>query len=387
MANTLTRLIPTVYSALDTVSRELVGFIPAVRRNTGIERASKGQTIRFPIVPQGATEDITPGQLPADSGSQTIGYGDLTISKSKAYPILWNGEEQNSLNAGADVTQIPNPILQDQFAQAFRTLTNEIEADIWAEYVNSSRAVGTAGTLPFGTADDLSDFANVLKELNINGAPANDLHMILGNASAANIRAKQSSLFKVNESGTNDLLRRGFIGTVQGMMIGESNQVGAHTKGTGTSYVTNLGATLPVGSTDIIIDTGSGTVVAGDVVTFAGDSNQYVVTTGVAAAGTITIAEPGLKQTLADGVAMTIVDSTNETNIAFDRNSIVLATRLPLSPQGGDSADDTQTVIDPVSGLAFEVKIYRQYRQVKYEVSIAWGVSMVKPEHAINLLG
>ena len=390
MANVLTGLVPTIYQALDTVSRELVGFIPAVRRNTGIDRAAKGQDITFPIVPQGSAEDITPGQEPADTGDQTIGTGTMTISKSRAYPIKWNGEEQRSLENGSDNPQYDN-ILKDQFAQAFRTLVNEIEYDLFTAYAEASRAVGTAGTLPFGDGTKLTDFANIVKELNINGAPKGDRHLVLGNLDAGNLRANMANLFRVNESGDDKLLREGYIGKVQGLMVGESGQSEGHTKGDGSGYVTNLGATLPIGSTDIAIDTGSGTVLAGDVVTFAGDTNKYVVTTGVTAAGTITIGGPGLKQTLADGVAMTIGDSSNEIGLAFDRGALVLGARLPatvtINGKVADKAIDRMTIIDPVSGLPFEVAVYSQYRQMKIEVSIAWGWKMVKPAHAIQLLG
>jgi hypothetical protein len=59
-------------------------------------------------------------------------------------------------------------------------------------------------------------------------------------------------------------------------MIKESGQITTVTKGTGASYVTS-GSTA-VGVTDIALVTGTGTVLPGDVVTFAADANnKYVV--------------------------------------------------------------------------------------------------------------
>jgi len=111
------------------------------------------------------------------------------------------------------------------------------------------------------------------------------------NAVAANLRGKQSGLFKVNESGDTQFLRNGSLGQVEGMQLHQSGQLVLHTKGTGTSYTTN-GSNGP-GTVSIPIITGTNTVVAGDVVTFAADSNnKYMVNVGVAAPGTIVIGNP-----------------------------------------------------------------------------------------------
>src|SRR4030095_6408467 len=45
-ANTLTNLIADTYVALDIVSRELVGFIPSVGRNSSLDRCALNATIR-----------------------------------------------------------------------------------------------------------------------------------------------------------------------------------------------------------------------------------------------------------------------------------------------------------------------------------------------------
>ncbi|MFQ5473336.1 MAG: P22 coat - protein 5 family protein, partial [Dehalococcoidia bacterium] len=258
-----------------------------------------------------------------------------------------------------------------------------VETDLGALYVAASRAYGTAGTTPF--ASTLGDPAQVRKILVDNGAPKTDLQMVLNTTAGANLRTL-AQLTKANEAGGDDLLRRGVLLDIHGLAIRESAQVKSHTKGTGASYTSDT-AGYAVGATSITLITGTGTVLAGDVVTFAGDSNKYIVKTGVSAPGTIVLAEPGLRVALpASAVAMTIgANSTN--NMAFDREAIWLATRVPAMPEGGDGAADVTTVTDPQSGLAFQVAMYKQYRQVTYEVALAWGVKVSKPEHTAILLG
>src|SRR5207244_1460068 len=104
-----------------------------------------------------------------------------------------------------------------------------IESDLAiAAYTGASRAVGTAGTTPFTTGGDLSDFANVRRVLDDNGAPQSDLHIVVNGASAAALRGKQSLLLKVNESGSDALLRHGSLTDqpVAGMWLHNSAQLG-----------------------------------------------------------------------------------------------------------------------------------------------------------------
>ena len=100
--NTLTDLIPDLYAALDIVSRELVGMIPAVTFDGGVSRAAVDQQVVVPVVPSSnAMVDATPAMAIPAEADQTIGNVKLTISKSKVVPFSWNGEEQRGLNTGA----------------------------------------------------------------------------------------------------------------------------------------------------------------------------------------------------------------------------------------------------------------------------------------------
>lgn len=377
MSNTLTGLIPTIYTALDTVSREQVGFIPAVSRNAKADAAAKGQTVTASVAPIAKTVDITPGATAPNDGDQSIGSVEVKITKSKMAPVKWNGEEQLALGPAGTY----NTILADQFTQAFRALSNEVDADLAALYYASSRAVGEAGKAPFGVAGDLSDAADARQVMSDNGSPTTDLQMVLGSSAIANLRGKQSVLFKVNESGTDALLREGIIGRLEGFNIHESANVKKHASAA-TGYLVN--GEKEEGDIIIAVDTGTGAFKAGDIVTFAGDAHQYVI--AVATASTITLAAPGLRQDLADDTAITVL-GTYTANMAFDRGAFLLAARTPAMPEGGDTADDVMNVTDPKSGITFQVALYRQYRQVRYEVGLSWGVAPVKTEHSCIILG
>ena len=112
-----------------------------------------------------------------------------------------------------------------------------------------------------------------------------------------------------------------------------------------------------------------------------------MVAAGVAAPGVVNLAAPGLRKALAaSAVALTIVGAATR-NMAFARTALALATRAPALPEGGDMAVDRQTIVDPRTGMAFEIAMYAQYRQMQYEISAAWGTQCFKPEHLALLLG
>ena len=381
MANTLTNLIPVFYQALDRVSREKTGFIPNVAKDVSADSVGKDQVVRVPIAPASTASDISPAATAPVTGSQTIGYTDITISKSRFVPLLWNGEEQKS------VSGIVGSVLEDQIAQAIRTLNNEVEADIAGLYTKTSRAYGTAGTTPFSSS--LEDAAQIRKILDDNGAPDDGARAIVVNTTAG---AKLRSLSGVNTNyaaGTSQVLTQGQFFPLFGFNMAESAQVKAHTKGAGTGY-DFVAAGEAIGQTTLSLEGGTVNttgIKAGDVVTFGTDANKYVVNTGITAtSGDIVIGAPGLLVAGADATEMTIGDSYTA-NMAFHKNAIQLVTRAPAMPLVGDSADDAMIITDPVTGISYRICVYKQFKQVAYTIELAWGCAMVKPEWSAILLG
>jgi len=382
VANTLTNLAADIYKAADIVGRELVGLVPSVTINAGAERAAKGDTVRSAFTrAQTVNTTYAPAMIIPEGTDQVVDNKTMTLNKFASIQIPWTGEDVKHLNNGIGF----ETVYGDQFKQAFRAISNKMEADLWTEVrSNASRAYGTAGTTPF--ASDFNSLPQLRKILVDNGMPFDGLvSLVMDTTAGANLRSL-AQLQKINESAMPELIRQGAISELMGFMLKESAQVAPVTAGTGASYTTNT-AGYAVGATAITLITGTGTINAGDVVTFAGDTNKYVVAVGIAAPGTITLAAPGLRKAVAASAVAVTVGGNFTGNVALHRNAVELAVRPPAEPNGGDAADDVMVVQDPHSGLTFEVRAYKGYRKQMIEVGTLYDVKAWKPEAIALLLG
>ena len=383
MANVLTDLAPDIYKAADVVGREQVGFIPACTINAdGSERVAKNGTVRSHFTRKATAVDVSPSMTIPEGTDQTVDNKTLVINKFRAVQIPWTGEDVKYVNTQGGPGF--STIYGDQLAQAMRTLTNEIEADLGvAAYQGASRAVGTAGTTPFASSHTIVN--DVRKALVDNGSPVMDgqVSLVMNTTAGTNFR-NLSNLYKVNEAGSASLLRQGVLQDISSIMMRESAQVATHTKGTGSGYLLN--GALAVDDTVATVDTGTGTILAGDVVTYAADTgNKYVVNTALSG-GDFAMGSPGARIALPDNNAITIGNDYTA-NVAFHRTALELAIRAPAVPEGGDTATDAITVQDPWSGIVFEIRVYKGYRKTMIEVAAAWGVKAWKPDNIITLLG
>lgn len=383
-ANTLTNLLPDLYAGMDVVSRELVGFIPAVTRNVSAERAAVGEPVRYAITPTLSSSNITPAMTVPEPTDRTIGSDTIVITKSKCVEFGFNGEEQKGLNNGPGFVSVQ----ADLFAQALRTIVNEMESDLALEAaLGASRAYGTAGTTPFAT--NTGETAQLKKILDDNGCPLSERSLIIDTSAGAALRTL-ANLTRVNEAGTSMTLRDGELLNLNNFSIKESAGVVTPVIGTAASATTNT-AGYAVGATTITLaSAGTGTFIAGDVVTFAGDANKYVLSAGDADTsngGTIVLQAPGLRKAIAASAVNITVVAQSVRNIGFTRSALHLVARAPALPKEGDAALDRMTITDLRSGMAFEISMYAGYRKMRYEVAAAWGVKAVKKAHIAALLG
>lgn len=376
MANVFTALTPTLFAAAQEVSAEPFGVISAINANFDDKGVAIGDTVKITVAPTATATDFAPGVAAAQGADNTATTVPVTISASKKVSWHMTGEQLRTLENGSTDGEWVRQLV----AQGMRTLRNGAEAAACAAIkAGASRAFGTAGTNPF--ASDINAIADVRKILMDNGAPMADLQLCI-DSTAGTAARKLGIIQQAYQAGSDEERRSGALLRQFGFAIRESAGIVQHTKGTGASYVTS-GSTA-IGVKDVALVTGTGTVLAGDVVTFAADSaNKYVVNNGVAAPGTISLGRPGARATIATANALTVGNSYTP-NLAFERNAVVGIMRPPIFPE---NATIQKTLISDAMGMTYLLLQIQQYGQTTWELHLAYGFACAQSEHIAILMG
>jgi len=377
MANVFTNLAADIYVAAEKVGAELVGGVGAVRINSGSQQAAKGDTVRSAFTqPQTVSTTYAPSMTIPEGTDQTVDNKTMSLNTYASIQIPYTGEDIKHLNNGAGY----ETVYGNQIEQAMRSIRNKIELDLMLHLgQNAGNAYGTAGTTPYAT--NMNDLPNIMKLLLDRGCPDDgNITGIYDTTAAVNIQ-NLSNLFKVNEAGDSALLRRGVLGQLYNVILARSAQVARPAVGTAASYV--LDGAHAAGAKSITVKTGTGTLVAGDVVTI--NSVKYVVNTGLAAAGTFTI-QSGLVAAGSDGDTVTL-SAISRRNVVLHKDAAELAMRPLANPINGDAAVDVIDVRDPVSGLVFRLSAYKGFHKAMIEIGVLYGYKLWLPDFAAIHLG
>lgn len=374
MANVLTALQPILFSVAQEVSAEPFGVVSAINNNFDHKGVAKGDQVKVPVAPTRAASDFTPGNTTPQGADATA--EDVAVEITHSRKVSWHlsGEQQRSLDNGATSTEW----IRQLVAQGMRTLRNEAEVTAAeAIKVGASRAVGTAGGSPFAT--NLDGIVDVRKVLADNGAPMADLQLVFDTTDGAALR-KLGIIQQADQAGTAEERRSGRLLRQFGFELRESAGIKAHVPGSGTGYLVN-GSGVAAKDRSVPVDTGTGTIVAGDVVAFAADTaNKYV--SGGLVGSALGINRPGLRTGIADNNAIT-VSAAYTPVLAFERQAVVGVMRPPIMPA---NPTISQMLISDGQGMTYLMLDISQYGQRTWEIHLAWGFKVVQQEHVAILL-
>ena len=375
MTNALTALAPTLFSVAQEVAAEPFGVIDSINVNFSDKGVAIGDSVTVPVAPVATASTYTPAMTTTAGTDSTASSVAVSISTNSM--VSWNltGEQVRSLQNGGNYEEWVRQLI----GQGMRTLRNEAEANCAAVIKQAaSRAVGTSGTTPFAsTLDLLVDARRVLRD---NGAPMADLQFCMDTAAGAKL-LKLGIIQNAYQAGSEEERRQGRFLRQFGFRIQESAGIVAHTIGGGSAY--ELTANHAVGATAINVDTGTGTILAGDVVTFAGTTDHQYVVNSALSGGTFSIGKPGLRAAESNNDVVTITAAYTP-NLAFERNAVVAVMRPPLIPA---NANIQQRTISDGRGMTYLLVQVAGDGMLTWRLHLCSGFKVVQPEFVCIVKG
>jgi len=379
MANTLNEVTPQLLAMGLRALREQ-SFMPLVVNREYDEMAGqRGSTIDVPIPSAIAAQDVSPAATPPSTADVSPTSVPIALDQWKEAPFYLTDKDQMEVQRGT---------LPMQASEAVKSLANAVNNYILGLYTAIYGYTGTAGTTPF--ASDTSDATDARKILNTQLAPMDPRRMVIdpdAEANALNLRAFQDASFSTSGSA----ILEGQINRKLGFDWLMHQLVPTHTAGTAVNKTVTLTSDSAADATSVTLDNDSGTstLLEGDIISFAGHSQTYVVTADatLTTGGVSVSIDPPLQQAV-DGsgtaVAVTVRDD-HTVNLAFHRDAIAFATR-PLAGSNHPNAVIEQRV-DQASGLALRLEVSREHKRDRFSFDVLYGAAVIRPELAVRLAG
>lgn len=374
MANVLTAVMPKLLATGLMALREQAIMPRLVNRGYDTIAGQKGSTIDVPIPSAIAAQDVTPANTPPNTGDISPTSVPITLNNWKEAPFYLTDK---------DMLEAMEGTIPMQASEAVKSLANAVNTSILGQYVSFFGFTGTPGTTPF--ASDVTAATQARKLLNKQLAPMDPRYIVLDPEAEANALglqpiSNQSWRVGLNESA----IVSGMISRTLGFDWFMHQLAPTHVAGVGAGYLVNTG-TAAVGDKTVVVDTGTGALKVGDIITFAGSTQTYVITAAYAGgSGTIAF-YPGLKAAPADNAAITVAAS-HTVNLAFHRDAIAFATR-PLENMGDGLGSRILSAVDPESGLTLRLEVTREHKRVRWSYDILYGTAVVRPELGVRIAG
>lgn len=374
MANDLSAFIPQILAQALPILRATLVYPRLVNRQFEPAPGERGSTITIPVSYALSVSDVTPSNTPPSTADIVPTYETITLDR-------WR--ESAFYLTDRDLVQVSSGILPMQAQEAVKALANDVNTWIVGELRKSvPYTVGTPGTAPFNT--DFSEYLDARRILNENLAPMTDRAVVLDAVADANVlglRPIQDASYR----GTTDGIREAMIGRILGAdWYLDQSTITDFTPGTATGWLVN-GAVL-AGNKQVAVDTGSGTFVPGDTLTFAGDSLPYSVESF---AGNILTVSPKLRVNIADNAAVTRTSGSTVTSINFvmHRQAFAFGSRPFVGDASRELGVAFDSIADPNSGLTLRLELSREHKRYRWAFDILYGGKVLRPEWAVKLYG
>lgn len=381
MANDLSDIMPKILARGLLALREAAVMPRLVNLDYSMEAAERGDTIDVPIPVAVSVINVTPAATPPTPADTTPSKVQITLDKWKQNePFHLTDKQLVEIDRNAH-------FLPMQMSEAIRAIANQINADVLAEYTGVYGYVGTAGTTPF--TSDATAATQAVVTLDQQLCVGENRRAVIDFTAKAKF-LDLSSFSDAEKIGSSEVKIRGEMGEKYGLNFFADHAVPLHTAGTGSGATTDTAGYAVGVKTVTLASAGTGTILVGDIITFAGDTQTYVITSGdsdVSNGGTISF-EPGLKTAIATSATAITLKASHRVNLAFHRDAFALATRPLLSStvdlQLGHQILSAQ---DPVTGLILRLEVSRQHKQTVWEFDALYGVKLVRRELACRIAG